>query len=147
MRRVVGKVLRVDAVADHRGLVAHDVDPVEDGVELGLGGVAQVEQVHVGRRGVASARSVGHRQVGVETDHLVPALGEPQVDARADEPGGAGEQDPHGSSNGSVMPSTDEPQAQSRSPRVPTTVASVDLSVSVCSRNTWKTASMLTASP
>ena len=79
-----------DAGADHRGLVADHVDAVE---QVGpLPRVAYVEPVHA--RAGDGTGTVRLRDQRVDPDDLVAAGGQLRVDLRADEAGGAGEQDP-----------------------------------------------------
>ena len=94
MRGVVGRVGRVDAVPDHRGLVAHRVDPGQQpGQQVGVADVAADQLVPLGlrRRTVA----VGLREQRVEQDRLVAVGGEPVRDVGPDEPGAAGDQYAH----------------------------------------------------
>ena len=76
---------------DQRGLVAHDVDPVEQ--VRPLGDVADVEPVQ--SRDVRR-ETVRQRQQHVDRHDLVPLLAQQPRDGRADKAGRTGEQDPHG---------------------------------------------------
>ena len=102
-----GRSATVDAGADQRGLVAHDVDAVE---QVGpLDDVADVEPVQSRNVGQHAVRL---RQQRVDRHDLVPLLGEQPRDRRTDEAGRAGEQDPHGN-----QPCQSGPQPGTRATR------------------------------
>ena len=94
MRGVLGRVGGVDAVPDHRRLVAHRVDPGQQPrQQVGVADVAadQLVPVALRRRLVA----VGLREQRVEQERLVPLGGEPVRDVGPDETGAAGDQNAH----------------------------------------------------
>ena len=108
MRGVARGVGGVDAVPDHRRLMAHGVDPGQQpGQQVGVADVPADQLVPVGvrRRPVA----VGLREQRVEQERLVPVGDEPVRDVRPDEPGPAGDQNAHradASSRGAPRPDT-----------------------------------------
>ena len=91
MRGVRRQVHDRGARADHRGLVADDVDTVEQRAQRLC--VPYVDPVRVLGAGSGRVR-LGDEQV--DPDHLVALCLQPRGDGAADEPGGPGEQDPHG---------------------------------------------------
>ena len=94
MRGVAGRVGGIDAVPDHRGLVAHRVDPGQQpGQQLGVADVPADQLVPLGprRRTVA----VRLREQRVEQERLVSLGGEPVRDVGPDETGTAGDQNTH----------------------------------------------------
>ena len=93
--RGVGRGVRgIDAVPDHRRLMAHGVDAGQQpGQQLGVAHVAADQLVPAG---VRRAGPVRLREQRVEQDRLVAAGREPVRDVRPDEPGPAGDQNPHG---------------------------------------------------
>ena len=109
MRREQRQIARRLLGPDHRGLMDNDVDAVEQPVVLL--GRAQVDHGDaIARRTRAGAvRLLDHR---VEPDDVVPAGRERVGDRAADEARRAGDQHPHGSSNGSVRPSSACAQSQ-----------------------------------
>jgi hypothetical protein len=81
-------------VSDHRGLVAHGVDPRQQPrQQIGVPDVPadQLVPVDLRRRTV----TVGLWEQGVEQEWLVPFGGEPVRDVRPDEAGPAGDQNAH----------------------------------------------------
>jgi hypothetical protein len=98
---VGGRVTRVDARADNRGLMAHHIDSLEQRRQRAR--VADVDAVHPGRQfGVGAVRGGKHR---VDGDDLVVGIGQRGGDPRPDEPGSAGQQNSHGRSKGNSTPS------------------------------------------
>ena len=93
MRGVGRHVGDRDARAHQRGLVADHVDAVEQRAQRPR--VPYVDPVGV--LGVGPGR-VRLRDEQVDPDHLVALRLELRGDGAADEPGGPGEQDPHGRS-------------------------------------------------
>ena len=94
--RGVGRGVRgVDAVPDHRRLVAHGVDAGQQpGQQVGVAHVAADQLVPAGV--TAAAGPVRLREQRVEQDGLVAVGGEPVGDVRPDEPCPAGDQNAHG---------------------------------------------------
>ena len=90
VRRQVG---HRHARPDQRGLVAHDVDAVEQVTPLP--GIADVELVEVLD---LRTHGVGLRQQRVDPDDVVACVPEHGVDGAADEARRPGEQHPHGTS-------------------------------------------------
>ena len=103
MRGVAGRVGGVDAVPDHRGLVAHRVDPGQQpGQQVGVADVPADQLVPLGLRRRIVA--VGLREQRVEQERLVPLGGEPVRDVGPDEPGPAGDQNAHRSDASPMRP-------------------------------------------
>ncbi len=103
MRGIAGRVGRVDAVPDHRGLVAHRVDPGQQpGQQVGVADVPADQLVPRGLRRRIVA--VGLREQRVEQERLVPLVGEPVRDVGPDEPGTAGDQYAHGADANDDLP-------------------------------------------
>ena len=90
MRGVRREVGHRDAGADHRGLVADHVDAAQQRHECL--GVTHVDAVRVVGGGTRAVR-LGDQQV--DADHLVAVTLQLLGDGSPDEPGRAGEQDPH----------------------------------------------------
>ena len=92
-RRVGG----VHPGADHRGLMTHHVDAVEQRRQRGR--ITDVDHLTVRRR--FGARAVRGGQHHVDGDDVVARGAQRGADPRSDEAGRAGQQNPHGRSNGS----------------------------------------------
>ena len=100
MAAVGGRVGGVHPGADHRGLVTHQVDAGQQRRQRLA--VADVDPVAtVGQQRIWSMRGGQQR---VDADHFVTRRPQRRVDPGPDETGRAGEQHPHGSSNGNVTP-------------------------------------------
>ena len=93
---VIRRVGDIHAGTDHRGLVAHQVDTVQQrGQNVG---VADVKTSTIARqRRIATVCGGQH---GVHGDHVVTRGPQCCVDSRPDETGRAGQQHSHGWSNG-----------------------------------------------
>jgi len=92
VRGVAGGVGRVDAVPDHRRLVADGVDPGQQpGQQVGVPDVPANQLVRPGPRDLA----VGLRKESVEQHGLVPLGDEPVRDVGPDETGSAGDENAH----------------------------------------------------
>ena len=120
--RTTGASRGVDACADHRGLVAHQSMPGSS--DARRAGVPDVDLEDPFRRsGRGAVRGGQHR---VDGDDVVARGSQRRAYPRPDEAGGTGDQNPHGSSNGSVTPSCAQAvrrrcarRPPDRSPRAP----------------------------